>query len=335
VYLSPDQAPLGNHAPAAQIQHSIEGDMTKQRLVLFAVLLLGLVFWLMSPRPGLTPPELAARYMQPLPLPDAPLRVYHLGHSLVGRDMPAMLAQLAGHSYHSQLGWGASLQQHWTGDVPGFATENDTAAFRAAQAAIESGAYDAVILTEMVALPDAIAFHDSADALARWALRARGGNPHVLIYLYETWHATDDPAGWEARIAADGPALWQGRLLAGAMAQRGVGTIYLIPGGPALAAIAARIRAGDLPGFVSRDDLFARGDTGQIDPIHLNDAGNYVIALTHYATLYHRSPVGLPHVLTRADGTAMTPIDPIAARAMQMVVCTALTRYRSTGVAGG
>ena len=53
-----------------------------------------------------------------------PMRVFQLGHSLVGRDMPAMLQQLAGpgHLYDSQLGWGATPKAHW-GDapIPGFA----------------------------------------------------------------------------------------------------------------------------------------------------------------------------------------------------------------------
>ena len=54
-------------------------------------------------------------YSNPLPHPKGPMRVFHLGHSLVGRDMPAMLAQLApkGHAYESQLGWGTTLKAHW------------------------------------------------------------------------------------------------------------------------------------------------------------------------------------------------------------------------------
>ena len=48
--------------------------------------------------------------LPPLPPPADPLATYHLGHSLVGRDMPAMLAQMAGHDHASQLGWGASLR---------------------------------------------------------------------------------------------------------------------------------------------------------------------------------------------------------------------------------
>ncbi len=99
-------------------------------LILAALALVGLVWWYWSkPRPP-GAETIAAAYATPLPPPEGPLSVYHLGHSLVGRDMPAMLAQLggAGHDYALQLGWGTSLKEHWEPDQPinGFETENDT-----------------------------------------------------------------------------------------------------------------------------------------------------------------------------------------------------------------
>lgn len=299
-----------------------------------AAAVLAVVAWVFWPAKRLSADALLARYEVPLAAPVGAMQVYHLGHSLVGRDMPAMLAQMAGHGYNSQLGWGASLQQHWAGDVPGFTEENTSAAFRAARDAVQSGGYDAVVLTEMVELRDAIAYHDSARALADWARLAREANPDVRIYLYETWHRTDDPAGWEARIAADGPALWQGALLAGAMADADVGVIYVVPGGPVLTEVAAEIAAGRVPGLTRRDDLFAVVD-GKVDSIHLNDAGNYIVALTHYAVLYHRSPIGLPHDLRLADGRPMAAMSQETARALQEVVWRVVSGYPFTGVAKG
>ncbi len=307
--------------------------MTKL-LVIAATGLLALAIALFWPAPRLTPAALTARLSETLDAPTGPLRVYHLGHSLVGRDMPAMLAQLAGHEYHSQLGWGASLNQHWQGDVPGMAAENATAAFRAADDALASGAYDVFVLTEMVELRDAIAYHGSGAALARWAVHGRAARPDLRIYLYETWHRTDDPAGWEARIAADGPALWQGKVLAQAMADPAVGVVHIIPGGPVLAGVAARIAAGEVPGLASRDDLFAVVD-GVVDPVHLNDTGNYIIALTHYAVLYHRSPIGLPHDLRLADGRPMAPMSRETALALQKVVWQVVSGYPFSGIAKG
>lgn len=257
----------------------------------------------------------------PLPAPEAPLHVYHLGHSLVGRDMPAMLSQLRpDHSYASQLGWGASLRQHMDDKVPGLDEENVGDAFRPAHDAIGSGEFDAVIVTEMVELKDAIRWHQSGNFLAEWAQLARDTRADVRIYLYETWHRLDDPNGWFERIEGDGAGLWEDEVLRRAMSADGVGTIYRIPGGGVLAAVARAAEAGELPGLESREDLFALTPEGTRDMIHLNDLGHYVIALCHYAALYHRDPTGLPHRLLRADGQPAEAFADSAAPVVQSLV---------------
>jgi hypothetical protein len=291
-----------------------------------AVAATGFAWWLWRTPRRLTRAAFAALYAQPLPSPPGPLATYHLGHSLVGRDMPAMLAQLASHPYHSQLGWGASLQDHWQDTVKGFDTENLPPAFAPARKALQSGAYGAVIFTEMVELRDAIRWHNSAERLAGWAHLARKANPAARLYLYETWHPLNDPAGWLARIDADLPDLWEGQILRPAMARPGVGTIHIIPAGQVMAAAARAIEAGLVPGMTSRKDLFS-------DDIHPNDLGNWLIAMTHIATLYHKSPLGLSAQLTRADGTPATPPGQEAALVLQELVWRVVTGYRATGVA--
>ena len=181
--------------------------------VILAVLVAGGLVWWVQRKPPL--PDNAAvstAYERALPAPGRGMAVYHLGHSLVGRDMPAMLEQLApeGHSHASQLGWGTSLREHFEPDLPvnGFDTENAHARFRPAHEAIGSGAYDAIVLTEMVELKDAIRYHDSATYLSKWAAVARRARPDVRLYLYETWHHLDDPAGWQARLDDDLRQLW-------------------------------------------------------------------------------------------------------------------------------
>ena len=294
----------------------------------------------MRPRPmGLA--AFQARYDNPLGKPSAALEVYPLGHSLVGRDMPVMLDQLAhaagfaGHAHASQLGWGASLDQHRQGAaaVPGFAEENAHQHHLPAAEALASGRFDAVVLTEMVEIRDAIRYHDSADALAYWAKRARAGNPDVLVYLYETWHRLDDPEGWLARIDADLDVAWRDALLRAAMAQASVGTIYLIPGGQVLAAAVRAMEAGQIPGLTQREALLSRDAAGAVDPIHLNDLGAYLIALTHFATLYQQSPEGLPYQLWRADGQAATPLPEGAVLPLQRLVWGVVSGYALTGVA--
>jgi len=297
------------------------------------------VWWRRAPRP-ISAEALAARFATPLEAPARGLSVYHLGHSLVGRDMPAMVEQLAhaagfaGHSHASQLGWGASLRQHWEpGEpIPGFETENAHPLHRPAHEALGSGDIDALVLTEMVEIRDAIRYHDSARYLAHWAQAARATNAKARVYLYETWHRLDDPQGWEVRVAADLPRHWEGDLLRGALAREGSGDMRVIPGGQALAAVIAAAEAGQIPGLSGRNDFFARTPEGSIDPIHFGDLGAYVVAATHFATLYHRSPEGLPHRLTRADGSAADALPDDGAAMVQRVVWEVVSGYAGTGV---
>ena len=274
-----------------------------------------------------------ALYGTPASAATGPLQVYHLGHSLVGRDMPVMLAQLAGdgHGFASQLGWGATLREHWEPDVAvtGFAEENTHPQHRDPREALASGDYDAVVLTEAVEIRDSIRHQGSADYLAKWAAAAWEGNPHARVYLYETWHRLDGAEDWLARLDDDLATHWEGEILRGALARQDnpIRPIYVIPGGQVMAAFVRRLEAeGGIGPLATRRDLFS-------DEIHFNDYGAYLMALTHFAVLYGRSPLGLPHALERADGSLADDPGPEAARAMQEVVWEIVTGYAPTGVA--
>ncbi len=271
----------------------------------------------------------------PLPAPEGPLKVYHLGHSLVGHDMPSMLAQMVGqgHSWNNQLGWGTTLKAHWEPDVDiaGF-DDNRPPNFRDAREAVSSGEYDAVVLTEMVELKDAIKFFDSPRYAQLWADAARGASETTVVYLYETWHNLDTEPGWLERIDNDLEALWVRKVLGPDTRRNPERPVYLIPGGQVLGAVARAAESGEIEGIDSRDDLFLRKDNGELDTIHVNDLGLYVVALTHYAVLYHRSPVGLPHELNRADGSPADSFSSGAARAIQSMVWDVVTSIPRTGV---
>ncbi|MEC8291909.1 MAG: hypothetical protein VX083_00320 [Pseudomonadota bacterium] len=293
---------------------------------------------------SLTPQEIDTLYSVPLPAPDEPMQVFHLGHSLVGRDMPVMLQQLVtahfgaggkAAQHHSQLGWGTPLRAHWDPSEPinGFDTENDHANYRDAKAALATGDYDAVVLTEMVEIRDAIAYFETADYLARWAEAARAGNPAVRVYLYETWHEVTDPEGWVTRLDRDLTRYWQDQILWPAVAQDpDRQPIYLIPAGQVMAAFTRRVEAaGGVTDVTDRQSLFQRSESGELDPIHINDLGAYLVALTHFAVLYQHSPVGLPHQLTRADGSDMQTIAAETAALMQETVWSVVSGQPHSG----
>lgn len=272
-----------------------------------------------------------ALYNTPAPAPTDPLNVYHLGHSLVGYDMPAMLTQLAetGHRYNSQLGWGSFLREHWDPDVPvkGFAESNNHPQHRDPHEAITSGTYDALILTEAVEIRDAIRYFTPHEYLYKWASVAWNANPNIRVYLYETWHPLDDPEGWLTRLDRDLGLYWEGEILRRALNYDDrPQPIYMIPAGQVMARFVREIESrGGVGPIKNRHDLFS-------DNIHPNDLGAYLVALTHYAVLYQKSPVGLPQALNKADGTPATNPGPEAAALMQEIVWEVVTGYAPAGV---
>ncbi|WP_199257795.1 cupin domain-containing protein [Paracoccus binzhouensis] len=298
-----------------------------------------LLYWRHAHRAGAAQDagaDVQALYQAERVLPGGPLRVYHLGHSLVGRDMPAMLAQLAGqgHDHALQLGWGAALREHFQGPqaVNGFAQENATPRHREAHEALASGDYDAFVMTEMVRLQDAIRYKESRLHAGKWAAEAAAGNPDGQIFLYESWHALDDQPDWLARLPDDLERLWKPDLLWPAARAAGK-PVWLIPAGQVMARLVVEAEAkGGIAELKSREDLFARNPDGSLDTIHPNDLGVYLVALTHYAVLYGQSPVGLPHALLRADGTPAEAPSPELARRMQELVWEVVSAEPLTGL---
>ncbi|WP_313352486.1 hypothetical protein [Paracoccus sp. (in: a-proteobacteria)] len=280
--------------------------------------------------------DVQAFYQTGRMLPQGELRVYHLGHSLVGQDMPAMLAQLAGqgHDYALQLGWGTALREHHQGPqaINGFDQENATPRYRDAHEALKSGGYDAFVMTEMMRLTDAIQYKESSIYAGKWAAEAAQGNADGEIFLYESWHALDDEPDWLARLPEDMETLWKPGLLWPAARAAGK-PVWLIPAGQVMARLVAEAEtAGGIAELKSREDLFARNADGSLDPIHPNDLGFYLVALTHYAVLYGKSPVGLPHELLRANGTPADAPSPELARRMQELVWEVVSTNPLTGV---
>ena len=299
------------------------GALPRLGLVLLGLAVLAGGWWQLR-QPGLPAhddgADLRPLYAAPRTLPAGPIRVYHLGHSLVGRDMPAMLAQMAGHDYALQLGWGTALREHFQGPeaINGFQAENATPQYRDAHQALASGEYDAFVMTEMVRLQDALLYKESTEYAGRWAAEAVKGNPAIQLFLYESWHALDDQPEWLGRFPGDLDRMWSQILWAAARAADR--PVWLIPAGQVMAAVVAEAEAGGIAELTRREQLFARNPDGSLDPIHPNDLGTYLVALTHYATIYGKSPVGLPNRLSRADGSPATAPSPELARRMQQIV---------------
>ncbi|MEN8894240.1 hypothetical protein [Planktotalea arctica] len=282
-----------------------------------------------------------ALYEVPLNAPKNGLRVFHLGHSLVNRNMPDMIRQMAEqrgitHGYESQIGWGTPLKSHWepSEEIFGFEKENAHPRYRDVTQALRSADYDAFVMTEMVEIRDAIKYFDSAEYAHKFASLAREGRSDVRVYLYETWHNVDDPEGWRTRLEQDRTRYWEDGILRPALAYDTPPLpIYVIPVGQVLAEVARRIEAGTLEGLSTAEALFAKNEDGTLDTIHVDHLGNYIAALTHYAVLYHQSPVGLGYSVNLYDENDLfSVLSPLLAQQLQQIVWDVVRLDPMTGV---
>jgi len=226
------------------------------------------------------------------------------------------------------LGWGTPLRHHWEPDIPvkGFKEENAHPRFRDAHEAVDSGDYDVLVLTEAVEIRASLKYHSPWDYLARWTKAARAANPDIRVYLYESWPNTDDPDGWLNRLDLDLARYWEHEIIDRAMTVEGVAPVYVIPAGQVMARFLRAVEAkGGVEGITGVDDLFS-------DKIHPNDIGAYLVALTHYAVIYGKSPVGLPHELMLHTGKPAKAPSAEAATLMQETVWDVVTSYPRTGV---
>lgn len=256
----------------------------------------------------------------------------------MGHDMPHMLAQLAGqgHDYKSQLGWGTPLRDHLNPDYPinGFEKENAHSHYLDLQEAIASQQFDTFIFTEMVEIKDAIKYFDSAKYTKQLITSMRKLSPTSTIYLYESWHEVTDPEGWITRLDRDLDKYWLKEILDKAMAPLSdQPPVYVIPVGQVFSSFFKEVeKRGGVKGIQSPEDIFAKTDDGQLDPIHINDIGVYFVALVHYAVLYQESPVGKPYQLTKFSGQPATAPSNEAAQLMQEVTWQVVSTFTRAGL---
>lgn len=247
------------------------------------------------------------------------LRVFYIGHSLQNWTVPTMVqsfarAQNLGHEYQAQIGNGASLRWQW--DRP------DRAEGVNAQEVLPRTPFDALVVTEAVPLDENVRWNEPASFFRRFLELARRSNPDVQGYLYETWHSRNEPR-WRERLDTD-RATWESIADQVNAAYEGR-DVLVIPGGQAMALLHDRVRAGAVPGVRSMDAIFH-------DDIHLTPLGWYFISCVQYATLYRRSPIGLPARTTDRYGGEHPSPPAEALSALQNIAWDAVRAYPRSGV---
>lgn len=240
--------------------------------------------------------------------------VLFVGHALVGAQLPAMVQRAAAaQQIELRAEWqvidGAPLMQNWTHSAAADGIDG--------RRALDSRRFDHLVLTEALPLAEHLHASRSGDYARQWADLARNARPGAQVWIYETWHSlnsgtamanpqdTGAGMGWRQRLDEDWPAWLDIAAAAGP-------DVRVIPAGQAMGALADAISAGTVPGLRDISDVFS-------DDIHLNDRGNYMVAMVMHASLTGRDPRGLPRQLVRQWASRTTVVSEDMAQRMQQI----------------
>jgi hypothetical protein len=256
------------------------------------------------------------------------VRAFYSGHSL-SDGVPEAVEQIArslGHrlDFETQSMGYSLLRQRTKGEVPsasdwpgyragsnrGGAGLNVAEELRQPRRLASGDKYDALVVTERHDLPAIARKERTAFYLTDMARLLLAGNPDAEVLLYHTWlHLNPDaPWPWIDYERAVLP-MWEciaSRANLDLPARGDVPRVRVLPGGGALAELAAALWDGKVPGVAARSP----GERVRLlfsDNVHMSDVGRYFIALVHYAVLFGRSPEGaaIPASLAPETGRYM------------------------------
>jgi hypothetical protein len=226
------------------------------------------------------------------------LRAYHIGNSLTD-----------GMNYYTQqLAFAAGYKDHFTDrqTIPGAPLWMNYKSEGGFGTPYRKAFVDFAPLTDLV-MQTFISNSDSEDP--EFSLKfyedARAKSPEIRPWIYGQWESTlagERDAGstsWELRNRAL-MRIYLAHALNFNAEIKGKKT-EVIPGGLALINLKKAFDANKIPGL---KDFFS---TNFSDDLHLSESGRQFIGMVIFATLYNRSPVGLPIVKIDDPGPALTP----------------------------
>jgi len=256
----------------------------------------------------------------------APLRVGMVGHSLVNHDIPQMLRSIAASKgtpvvVYEQIINGSPLSNNWKNSASAEKHPENLYGDLRAELQRSNPPFDAVVLTERVAIAECIKWEDTVGNVINWRNLTLKQNPKSKVYMYSTWVGFKNGEWWK-----DVPDLptWRkrteqdGQLFAKVSADASVdprstkgAPIRLVPGHTAMGLLYDRLEAGKLP-WLGKNIKAALSDD-----IHLNKIGCYYIGCVMYATLMGKSPVGATGSVKNIWGQPLVDLSPAQAKALQ------------------
>ncbi|MFN3294029.1 MAG: hypothetical protein ACK414_11335, partial [Gemmobacter sp.] len=135
--------------------------------------------------------------------------ILFVGHSLIGPTLPGMVERAAAAQNielraEAQIINGAPLKWGW---------ENaHTAQGVDGRAALDSGRFEHLVLTEAIPLKNHLDWSDSHGFARKWADLARARQPGARVWIYETWHSLDSGSGRPVPYDDLGHLPWRQRL---------------------------------------------------------------------------------------------------------------------------
>ena len=253
------------------------------------------------------------------------VRAFYSGHSL-SDGVPEVVEQIArslGHrlSFEVQSQGYSLIRQRTKGenpsasDWPGYRSGhsrrgpglNVAEELRSPQRLAGGDKYDVLVVTERHDLPAIARKEKTAFYLADMAKHLLAGNPEAEVVLYHTWLHVNPDAPWpwidyERAVSA----MWEcvaSRANLDLPKRGDHPRVRVLPGGSALAELAAALWDGKVPGVIAKTPG-ARVRLLFSDNVHMSDIGRYYIALVHYAVLFGRNPEGafVPKVMALETG---------------------------------
>jgi hypothetical protein len=260
-------------------------------------------------------------------------KIYYVGHSLTNLNIPFMVQQMAQAAskpadYRHHINIGAPLSLQWSepwkfnGDLHWVASLGRDVEYGSDfLVELGRGGYTALVLTEAQGFQSNLYWNDGIGHGRKFDSVARRASPNVKTYCYETWShvVNNDYAAWRLRINDDRP-FWE--KMAGGIRPDSL----IVPAGQAMAALYDALLRGSVGRLTNINQIFT-------DEIHLNNTGNYFIALVMYATLFKSSPEGLPDVLSGPfQQTVRVETDAVTRLALQRLAWQVVRNYRFTGI---
>ena len=144
--------------------------------------------------------------------------------------------------------------------------------------------------------------------------------------LWTTWTNIDNSNGpWRQTLDTQGKEWEKMQDYANQNRPNGAPPVYIIPGHKMMAKLYDDIQLGIVPGITNISQFFS-------DNIHTNERGAYAISMIHYACIFNKSPVGLPHnLLPNAPSNTVLPTQALATY-LQNMIWNVVTSYPRTGV---